>query len=359
MDNLTIQTSTNKYNVFVGASIRHQISHLLDKTYHNILIITDSQVASYYLEDVKQVWADQANVSTVIVPAGEASKSNEQYFSLITKAIEAGLDRNALIVALGGGMVGDLAGFVAATYMRGIDYIQVPTTILAHDSSVGGKVAINHPAGKNLVGSFYPPQAVIYDVETLHTLPEKEVRSGYAEVIKHGLISDKTFFQDVLHVDVTKAIPEKVLIDHLLRGIQVKAAIVENDEKESNIRKYLNFGHTLGHAIEAELGYGEITHGEAVAIGMLFAMKLSNQTYQCNLPYDSFQNWLQTNGYPIQLPTLSVDSLIARMKQDKKTVNSQIQMVLLTAIGQPTIAHIEDEEINKALTNFFRELGTN
>ncbi|MRH42404.1 3-dehydroquinate synthase [Aquibacillus halophilus] len=356
MNSLTIDTSTNKYNVFVGTKLRFKTASFLEKQYKNILIVTDDQVANHYLDDVKNSFSTEINLYSVVVPAGESSKSQEQYFNVISRAIEVGLDRQSLIIALGGGMVGDLAGFAASTYMRGIDYIQVPTSILAHDSSVGGKVAINHTEGKNLIGSFYPPQAVIYDVETLHSLPEKEVRSGYAEIVKHGLISDEIFFHQVLDTKLSSKIPDEVLTDHLLKGINVKATIVQNDEKENNVRKYLNFGHTLGHALEANLGYGQITHGEAVAIGMLFALRVSEKVYGVKLPYQPLHNWLVTNNYPLHLPTQEIDPLVNRMKKDKKSINNLVQMVLLKSVGQPTVEKIEDELLKSELDEFMREL---
>ncbi|WP_226034688.1 3-dehydroquinate synthase [Aquibacillus saliphilus] len=356
MDSLSINTSTNKYNVFVGTKLRFKIATFLEKQYKKILIVTDDQVANHYLEDVKNSFDSKVNIFSVIIPAGESSKSQQQYFNLISRAIEVGLDRQSLIIALGGGMVGDLAGFAAATYMRGIDYVQVPTSILAHDSSVGGKVAINHSEGKNLIGSFYPPQAVVYDVETLHSLPEKEVRSGYAEVVKHGLISDEIFFHQVLDTDLTSKLSNEILTEHLLKGINVKATIVQNDEKESNVRKYLNFGHTLGHALEANLGYGQITHGEAVAIGMLFALRVSEKTYGVKLPYQPLYSWLISNNYPLTLPTQDIESLINRMKKDKKSLNNHVQMVLLKTVGQPTVEQLDDDLLKQELDNFMREL---
>ncbi|MGP4041336.1 3-dehydroquinate synthase [Gracilibacillus sp. D59] len=353
-----ITTSTNQYDVIVGKGILKDLKEYLPKQYRNILVITDSVVNELYTEKVVANLPNEAKVAVSVVPTGEASKSIEQYYQLLTEAIQHQLDRKSLIIALGGGMIGDLAGFVAATYMRGIDFIQVPTTILAHDSSVGGKVAINHPEGKNLIGNFYPPQAVLYDIDTLHSLPEKEKRSGYAEVVKHGFISDHAYLKDILDVDLTKEIEPIVMSDHLQKGIAVKAKIVEQDEKEANIRKFLNFGHTLGHAIESELGYGEITHGEAVAIGMLFAIRVSEQKIGSNLPYEALYNWLSNNHYPLDLPSISTIHLVERMKKDKKSENATVQMVLLQDIGEPVTENIPDQDLTNLLENFMRELGS-
>src|SRR5690625_1827537 len=271
MAQLTVQSSSHEYNIFIGENIRHQLKQYIHKDYSSIMIVTDEHVAKLYLHDIKgNFGSDQ--VFQVIIPNGEQSKGIDTYYKLQTEAIQNGLDRHSLIIALGGGVVGDLAGFVAATFLRGVDYIQIPTTILAHDSSVGGKVAINHQLGKNLIGSFYPPRAVIYDVETLQSLEIHEVRSGYAELVKEAFISDPKLVKELLETRLTE-LSNETLATHLQQGIKVKADIVEADERESGVRMYLNLGHTLAHALEAELGYGELTHGEAVAIGMLLDRK--------------------------------------------------------------------------------------
>ncbi|ENH97337.1 3-dehydroquinate synthase [Gracilibacillus halophilus YIM-C55.5] len=358
MHRQTIRTSTHNYDVTVGKGLLSEFVNYLPKHYQQVFIITDTIVQPLYAEALrKSLETKETKVAISVVPAGERSKNIDQYYQLLTDAIQHNLDRSSLIVALGGGMVGDLAGFVASTYMRGIDYVQVPTTILAHDSSVGGKVAINHPEGKNLIGHFYPPRAVVYDVETLDTLPDHEKRSGYAEVVKHGLISCDSFFRDVLTVDLTTSLHHELIVSHLQNGIQVKANIVEQDERESNIRKFLNFGHTLGHAIESELGYGQITHGEAVAIGMLFAIRVSEQENQVTLPYDELYQWLETNHYPLTLPDMDVNTLIQRMKKDKKSSNAVVQMVLLEEVGRPVTKNISDDQLSTYLMNFLRELG--
>ncbi|MCZ0701862.1 3-dehydroquinate synthase [Natronobacillus azotifigens] len=357
MDSISVKTSTNEYAVSIGPGLRFQMERFINKSYSKIFIITDSNVEPLYLPDVLQSLEPSFPVNYTVVPAGESSKSARVYFDIITEVIQSGLDRDSLIIALGGGMVGDLAGFVAATFMRGIDFIQMPTTILAHDSSVGGKVAINHPEGKNLIGSFYPPQAVVYDVDTLHTIPLMEIRSGYAEIVKHSFIHDQPFWEDIEEVDLTKPLLDDQLMNHLFRGIQVKANIVELDEKESNIRQYLNFGHTLGHALESELGYGKLTHGEAVAIGMLFAIKVSEAHFHTELPYQSLFEWLKRNHYPIALPpTINVNNLINRMKKDKKAKKQSVQMVLLRELGEPITESIEDFTLIGLLEQFLREL---
>src|SRR5690625_1430032 len=354
---LFIQTSTHDYTVYVGKGLRYKLNELLPRDYRDILIITDDVVAPLYLEDFKAtLTAPSVTVFEVIIPSGERSKSIEQYYRLQTKALEYNLDRNSLIVALGGGVVGDLAGFVAATFMRGIDYVQVPTTILAHDSSVGGKVAINHELGKNLIGAFYPPRAVIYDIDTLKSLPEHEVRSGYAEIVKEAFIQEEVFLSELLSKNLNN-ISEQELIAHLYKGIKVKATIVEQDETEADIRKFLNFGHTLAHAIEAKLSYGRITHGEAVAIGMLFALKISESYSDTDLQIDKYKQWLKMNDYPLTLFDLESNSLIETMKLDKKATADSIQLVLLEKLGKPIVVDFSEMKLKTYLDAFIKELS--
>ncbi|MEW9674716.1 3-dehydroquinate synthase [Lentibacillus sp. L22] len=356
MDKLLIQTSTDPYFIFTGKDLRFSLTKILPKKYPTIMIITDDIVADLYLDDCLKSLPKDARIFHSIVQHGEHAKGIKTYYQLLTDAITGGLDRQSLIIALGGGVVGDLAGFVAATFMRGIDYIQMPTTILAHDSSVGGKVAINHELGKNLIGNFYPPKAVIYDTTTLASLDEREIRSGYAELVKEALIADKTFFDQLMNTNLASLTTDQ-LANHLQNGMAIKAKIVEADEKEAGIRKYLNLGHTLGHALEAELGYGILTHGEAVAIGTLFAIKVSETIFSGNLPYMKLKSWLQENNYPLSVkPAVNVTALINKMKSDKKTVAKKIHMVLLKQIGNLQEMEISDKEISLLLESFFREL---
>src|SRR5699024_6365005 len=234
MKRLQVNASARSYEVSVGGELRFQLNNFIKKDYSKILIVTDDVIVSLYLDDVLNNFSE---AKTYIIHTGEASKTLDMYSQLQTYLLNHHFDRNGLIIFLGGGVVGDLAGFVAATYMRGIDYIQIPTTILAHDSSMGGKVAINHELGKNLIGSFYPPQMVLYDVQTLQSLKHEEIRSGYAELVKEALIADETFYRALLDTNLTK-IDSFKLVAHLRKGIEIKAKIVEEDEKETGIRKY-------------------------------------------------------------------------------------------------------------------------
>ncbi|RDW22048.1 3-dehydroquinate synthase [Oceanobacillus chungangensis] len=356
MEEIAVTSSSHTYKIVIGENIRFQLKSFLPKTYSSILIISDESVAPLYINDIRSNFTEEQVFQTVL-PSGEQTKSMDTFYNVHTDAINAGLDRNSLIIALGGGVVGDLAGFVAATFMRGIDYIQIPTTILAHDSSVGGKVAINHKLGKNLIGSFYPPRAVIYDVETLQTLSAREIRSGYAELVKEALIADQEFFNLLLKTDIQQVTAEE-LQSHLSLGIKIKANIVQEDEMESGVRMYLNLGHTLGHALEAELGYGTLTHGEAVAIGLLFTLHVSENMFSKQIASHSLIQWLKENNYPFKLQQLDEHALLLKMKSDKKTVNSKIKMVLLEDIGSPVVKELTDQQILDFLHSFNRKLVT-
>ncbi|MFC0189330.1 3-dehydroquinate synthase [Fictibacillus aquaticus] len=360
MKKLSVRTATKEYPVITGSGALKEIVPLLlnmKPAVTSLMVISDDNVAPLYLSDVTAELSKTAlPVYDHIVPHGDQEKSFQNYFSCQTAALEFGLDRHSVIIALGGGMVGDLAGFVAGTYMRGIRFIQVPTTLLAHDSSVGGKTGINHHLGKNMIGVFHHPEAVIYDAEYLKTLPQHEIRSGFAEVIKHAIIKDRSFYR-YLHENV-RSLDDlgygTRLEEAITKGIQIKAEIVQEDERENGVRALLNFGHTLGHAIEAELGYGKWTHGDAVAAGMLFALRIGASVYGTSLIEDSEINeWLQELGYP-QLPaSLSPEKLLSRMKKDKKAHSGTVKMVLLPEIGKAEVREVPDplliEELHKFL----------
>ncbi|MGM8211617.1 3-dehydroquinate synthase [Virgibacillus sp. W0430] len=354
MNEIVVSSSSHQYPIYIGEDIRFQLKSYLRKDYSAIMIVTDEKVANLYLQDLRNVLAGYKLIE-IIFPSGEQTKSIDFFYKLQTKAISNRLDRKSLMIALGGGVIGDLTGFSAATYMRGIDYIQVPTTILAHDSSVGGKVAINHELGKNMIGSFYAPQAVVYDVHTLRSLNAHEIRSGYAELVKEALLADSTFFNTLMEKNLN-SLNSQQLVNHLCQGIKIKAEIVEADEKESNIRMFLNLGHTLGHALESELGYGTMTHGEAVAIGLLFALRVSEYKYDIKLPYEKLYQWLERNNYPLNLPNLNKEQLVNRMKSDKKTMNNRIQMVLLKQAAKPIVEEIQEEQLHTYLDIFLKEL---
>ena len=348
METINIQTSSKQYPVYIGKGIVSNLREIIEKLTKKpsrLAVITDETVASLYLNKIISLLENEYDVSHYVVPSGESAKSFQMFYDCHTFALQNGLDRSSLLIALGGGVVGDLAGFVAATYMRGIPFVQVPTTLLAHDSAVGGKVAINHPLGKNMIGAFHQPEAVVYDSQLLTSLPEKEVRSGFAEVIKHALIWDASFYHWLLEeIKSLEDLQDTKLEYAIKKGIEVKGAIVAKDEQEQGIRAFLNFGHTLGHAIEAELGYGQISHGEAVVIGMLYAIKVSEHVYQKDLNYQDLKKWFEQFGFPVEIPEgLTSENLLERMKKDKKSTNGKIRMVVLKDIGHVEIKQIEDE----------------
>jgi 3-dehydroquinate synthase len=360
MEKMIIRTASKTYPVWIGTNIIDKLPKMIRETdlkITKILIITDETVANLYLDQVVDVLKPHFPVVSYTVPNGENAKSFQTFYDCQTFALKNELDRKSIIIALGGGVIGDLAGFVAATFMRGIPFIQVPTTLLAHDSAVGGKVAINHPLGKNMIGAFHQPEAVVYDIAFLKTLPEKEIRSGFAEVIKHAMIKDAEFFQwlkqEILSLNDLK---EDYLVAAIKKGISIKADIVSEDEKESGVRSFLNFGHTLGHAIEAELGYGNITHGDAVALGMLFAVKMSEKLLSVNLDYQNLQRWFIQLGFPVHmLKNLEPIHLLKRMKKDKKAISGKVKFILLQSIGHVVVKEVEDELIIKYLHKFLEE----
>lgn len=356
METIQIQTSSKSYNVFVGEGVRSEISTFLNNHFTNltkIYIITDETVANIHLDNLLPLLSEW-NPVIFTAPSGEKAKTFEVYYDALSIALENQLDRKSVILAFGGGAVGDLSGFVAASFMRGIPFIQIPTTILAHDSAVGGKVAINHPLGKNMIGAFHQPEAVFYDLELLKTLPEQEIRSGFAEVIKHALIYDHEFYQWLnTNIHQLNSLTSEQLFESLTKGIQIKNEFVSKDERETGIRAYLNFGHTLGHAIESEMGYGNFTHGEAVMIGMIFALKISKDVSSLSFNTEEFISWVQGLGYQTEIPAhLSSERLLSKMKQDKKSAGGTVNFVLLEQIGEPKLQELSDDFLLGQLKNF-------
>ncbi|MBS7345072.1 MAG: 3-dehydroquinate synthase [Caryophanon sp.] len=354
---IRVNTKTHPYNVLFGHSfIREAFTSLQDvtRTADRIFVLTD-----------ENVWAAQGERFTAafplafdvfVLPGGEACKSFEQYNACQTFLLEQRATRKSLIIAFGGGAVGDLSGFVAATYMRGIPFIQVPTTILAHDSAVGGKTAINHPLGKNMIGAFYQPQAVVYDIAFLETLPEQEIRSGMTEVIKHALISDEAWLRQLLDRSIYDYSAEE-LSHHLQRGTQVKADIVAEDETEQSVRKYLNLGHTYGHAIEAASGYGNLSHGESVMIGLVYCLLLSERYGEITRDDTlAVYNYAVSQRYPFDaVAKFDFDTLLGYMQKDKKAEYGELQFVLLRKIGEPFVQKMDVAEC-RAIDEALRQL---
>lgn len=357
MEVLHVQTPSSTYPIYVGEQIYQDLPALLEQagitTQQKLMIITDAHVGPLYADRIKKI-LDTAgfSVGLTMVPAGETSKTLQQVERVIGECIRFGLDRKSIIIALGGGVIGDLAGFVAASYMRGIDFIQLPTTLLAHDSSVGGKVGVNHPLAKNYIGAFHQPLMVLFDLSVLQTLPERELRSGFAEVIKHGLIWDRTFAEWLMNTSesLLKRDPEP-LQKAIYRGCQIKAAVVSADEKEQGLRSILNYGHTIGHALEAVTNYQFYTHGEAIAIGMAGAIRLSQKRYDFSF---ELVNWteelISRYQLPIRYDPCSIDDLLSAMQRDKKVKRGEYTFVLAKDIGEVELVRgIEEEDIREVL----------
>lgn len=348
---IPVPTPSKKYEVEVRPGLLKEAGRRIEaiSPASSYLIVADETVASLYLKTLIHSFSKE--VKFFLVPSGEQSKSMGMFEKLSAYCLEQGLDRSAVIVAFGGGVVGDLAGFVAGTYMRGIRFVQVPTTLLAHDSSVGGKVAVNLTKGKNMVGVFHQPEAVLFDTGLLKTLPQKEWRSGFAEIAKLGLISDVSFYNWLQeHIFQLDAVEENIVTKMIGRAVQIKANIVSEDEREQGIRAYLNLGHTLAHAIEAEMGYGGITHGEAVAIGIRFALKVSNKFLGSIVDVDSFTEWFNSLGYSLQIPKdLDAERLLERMRTDKKATHGKLMMVLLKKTGVACVIEVPVDVVRTML----------
>ena len=315
------------------------------------LLVTDDKVNPLYGDQVRSS-LESAGIETAVleIPAGETSKSEAMLFKGYDVALDAGLDRHACVIALGGGVVGDLAGYLAASYLRGIPVIQVPTSLLAMvDSSVGGKTGINLPKGKNLIGAFHQPAAVLVDLTTLKTLPVRELNAGMAEVIKFGVIRDKALFDsvDAQSADI-KSLDADVLTRLVASCCQIKAEVVAEDEREGGLRAILNFGHTLGHALEQASGYGTYLHGEAISIGMHAAAKIS-ESVQGFSPEETVRliDLLQRFDLPVHTSDTPWEDLMRAMERDKKSISRQPRFVLASRIGEVSFGCEVAESIMK------------
>jgi 3-dehydroquinate synthase len=304
-------------------------------------IVTNTTVAPLYGARLRaRLSSLHRQVLLIELPDGEGTKDWLHLNRVFDRLLEAGCDRNTVLYALGGGVIGDLTGFAAATYMRGVAFVQVPTTLLAQvDSSVGGKTAINHPRGKNMLGAFHQPLRVICDLDLLDTLPQRELSAGLAEVIKYGPIADAQFLDWIeANIDALLARDKAALAHAVLRSCEIKARVVAADEREAGLRAILNFGHTFGHAIEAGLGYGRWLHGEAVACGMVMAAELSARLNRVDAEFvDRLRRLLQRARLPVQGPALGADRYIELMRQDKKAQAGEIRFALLDAVGRCSV----------------------
>jgi len=350
---VTVSTPGGTYPIHIGKGCLQQLSQVVPDDATALVMVTNAVLAPLYAEAVqKSLEATGKPVSVLVLPDGEATKNQQTLDEIMDFLLAHGLDRKAVLVALGGGVIGDMVGFAAAIYMRGIRFIQIPTTLLAQvDSSVGGKTAINHPRGKNMIGAFHQPIAVVIDSDVLHTLPAREISAGLAEVIKYGMIMDADFFAWCeANAQALRQRDEAALHYAIQRSCELKADVVSQDEKESGLRAILNFGHTFGHAIEAGLGYGQWLHGEAVGCGMIQAAQLSQQVLQ--LPAQSVARITQlvrAIGCPDQAPNFGVDAWLTLMQGDKKVQGGEIRYVLLTALGKAAVTSAPTAQVAKVL----------
>ena len=318
------------------------------------VIVTNTTVHALYAPALQRALAPHyREVSVLALPDGERHKDWQTLNQVFDHLLAAGCDRKTVLFALGGGVVGDLTGFAAACYMRGVPFVQVPTTLLAQvDSSVGGKTAINHPLGKNMVGAFYQPQRVVCDLDTLRTLPPRELAAGLAEVIKYGPIADAGFLDWIeAHLDELLAREPAALLHAVRRSCEIKAWVVGQDERESGLRAILNFGHTFGHAIEAGLGYGQWLHGEAVACGMVMAADLSRRLGLMPEAFvERLRHLLQRAGLPVQAPAaIGVDRFIELMRVDKKAEGGEIRFVVIEALGRAAVRPAPDALVREVI----------
>lgn len=350
-----VQLSERSYAIEISSgSLRQAGAFVAARTrLTHAVVVTDENVEQPYAQQVGESLAESgADVDLTVVAAGESSKSVEMANQLWQNLLDLGTDRKSVLVAVGGGVIGDLAGFVAATFARGIGFVQVPTTLLAQvDSSVGGKVGINLPGAKNMVGAFWQPLGVLIDTDVLATLPEREYRAGLAEVVKYGVILDAEFFSYLEdHATQLKARDAQVLQHVIARCCRLKADVVEGDERETTgLRAVLNYGHTFCHAIEAVTGYGEFLHGEAVAIGMLCASRLAERLGRIGGELTERQLDLLTFlELPTAVPEVSHDELLAAMQRDKKVEHGKLRFVLPSRMGHVELVGDVSPELARA-----------
>ncbi len=335
-----IDLGERSYPIFIGPGLlQDSASWLAYVQARNLLIVTNETIAPLYLQSLQQALAGR-RLAQVILPDGEQYKTLESFSLIIDALIQQRMNRDAAVVALGGGVIGDMAGFAAACYQRGIDFVQVPTTLLAQvDSSVGGKTAVNHPQAKNMVGAFHQPRCVIADTSTLTSLPEREYRAGLAEVVKYGLIHDLTLFHWLeQHMDALVAREDEAVMHAVRRSCEIKAEVVGQDEREHGLRAILNLGHTFGHAIEAASGYGNWLHGEAVAAGTVMALDMSQRLgWLSAADSQRGQDLLARSGLPVKAPAIGAQRARELMGLDKKVLEGRLRLVLLSALGRAQV----------------------
>ncbi len=351
MEKLSVPLGERSYCIYIEEGILDRIPEMLDEIEHGGLtvLVTDSKVNAVYGNETTRLMEESGRaVHLIEVPEGERTKTLKWAEIIYDRLVSLRADRSTLLLALGGGMVGDLTGFVAATFMRGVPYIQIPTSLLAQvDSSVGGKTAVNHPKGKNIIGAFYQPRAVFIDTAALGTLPEREFVSGMAEVVKYGAIRDRGFFYYLKNnLEAIKGLEQGVMTHIIKTSCAIKAEVVSRDEREAGLRAILNFGHTVGHAVESLLGYGKLKHGECVSIGMACAGRISVELGLC--PQEEaaeLVSLLEATGLPVKLPELDPRDILAAMSLDKKVRQGKMRLVLMEGLGKVVIKEGVDNEL--------------
>ncbi len=358
MKDIFVDLGKDSYNIIIDKGILNQVGTLISKVIspRKAIIVTDKTVAPLYGNVVLNSLSEcKFDVKVVSMELREEQKSMTKAEGLYESLFDYEMDRKSLIVALGGGVLGDLAGFVASTFMRGIPFVQIPTTLLAQvDSSIGGKVAVNHPRGKNMIRCFYQPKAVFSDTDTLKTVPREEITAGMVEVIKYGMIKDAAFFEYIeKHLSEIMKLEPAVLEDIIYNSCKVKAHVVELDEKEEGLRAILNYGHTIGHALEALSSYRKYRHGDAVAIGMIYATKIAMEMKLADEEVLKRQESLFVRlGLSLKDTELNPDDIVSILYQDKKTIGGKLRFVLPTEIGNVIIDdRVNEETILKVLAD--------
>ncbi len=355
MRRLEVHTHTANYEIVIGSGLLTQIPHFLAQLGlpqdGGCLLVSDDNVAALGYPDTLQASLRKAGwpAELAVVPAGDASKSLSLTEALYTRLLQAKVRRSGIVIAVGGGVVGDLAGFAAATYLRGVHLIQVPTTLLAHDSSIGGKVGVNLPAGKNLVGAFYQPRLVVYDVDTLHTLPNREWRGGMAEVIKHAVIGEPELFAHLQDTPQPSCGDSAEMEAMIAQASGVKIAIVQADEREAGLRMHLNLGHTIGHAMEQASHY-QLNHGEAVAIGMRMEAEIAvSWKWLDPTVRDQIITVLRQHHLPVVPPLMKWEQVLTYLDVDKKHSGSGWTFVLPREIGRVEVTReVTEEDVRAA-----------
>ncbi len=351
MKTLHVSLGERSYPIQIGRGLLTQTDYRPWLLHDRVVVVTNTTVALLYLDVFTHTLKQQGlQVDTVVLPDGEVYKTLDTLNILLTHLLKIKAERKTTLFALGGGVIGDMAGFAAAIYLRGIPFIQVPTTLLSQvDSSVGGKTAVNHPLGKNMIGCFYQPKAVVIDTQTLKTLPEREFSAGLAEVIKYGLIRDHSFLEWLNRsMSAIWAQDNEALSEAIFRSCQYKAAIVAEDESELGVRALLNLGHTFGHAIETGMGYGTWLHGEAVSAGTIMAAELSHQAgWLTQKDVEHVKHFMHMAHLPLKGPNLGADRYIELMQNDKKVENGHLRLILLKALGQAEVVTWKDSVLLK------------